>query len=190
MNLDLSHDLLPLLPPVYREVGDYQQICKAEQAEFELLAQGIEGVQDDFFLQTMGEDAIARWEKVFSIVAKPMVEPLDFRRQRILTRLSTRPPYTLGFLHQKLDELIGTGRWDCTVDYPAYTLNIKADAEKEASRGELPFLVNQIKPAHIVFRLCLFFDPASARAYAAGAPCGTAARCTIRLPDFTIGGDP
>ena len=150
MKLDLSHDL-PLLPPIYREVQDYQQICTAEKAEFDLLAGSVEGVQSNFFFQTMDEDSVAQWEKVFHIVAVPEKESLEFRRQRVMTRIATRPPYTLGFLYQKLDELIGAGAWTCSIIYPLYELRLATSAKNQSYYDEVTHLINQIKPAHIVF---------------------------------------
>lgn len=151
MKLDLSHDLLPLLPPVYRNVQDYQQICDAEKAEFDLLANSVEGIQNNFFFQTMDEDSVAQWEKVFHIVAVPEKESLEFRRQRVMTRIATRPPYTLGFLYQKLDELIGAGGWTCSITYPLYELRLATSAKKQSYYDEVTHLINKIKPAHIVF---------------------------------------
>ena len=151
MKLDLSHELLPLLPPIYREVQDYQQICAAEKAEFDRLAGSVEGVQSNFFFQTMDEDSVARWEKVFHIVAVPEKESLQFRRQRVMTRIATRPPYTLGFLYQKLDELIGAGKWTCSITYPLYELRLATSAKNQSYYDEVTHLINQIKPAHIVF---------------------------------------
>ena len=151
MKLDLSHDLLPLLPTIYREVQDYQQICTAEKAEFDLLAGSVEGVQSNFFFQTMDEDSVAQWEKVFHIVAVPEKESLEFRRQRVMTRIATRPPYTLGFLYQKLDELIGAGEWTCSITYPLYELRLATSAKSQSYYDEVTHLINQIKPAHIVF---------------------------------------
>lgn len=151
MKLDLSHDMLPLLPPVYRNVQDYQQICDAEKAEFDLLANSVEEIQNNFFFQTMDEDSVAQWEKVFHIVAVPEKEALEFRRQRVMTRIATRPPYTLGFLYQKLDELIGAGGWTCSITYPLYELRLATSAKNQSYYDEVTHLINKIKPAHIVF---------------------------------------
>ena len=149
--IELDTDLLALLPPWYREVLDYQQICLTEQQQFEGLADEIIGVADNFFFQTMDEGAVSMWEQVFHIVPNPSTESLDFRRARVLNRITTRPPYTLGFLYQKLDELIGPGEWTVTVDYPNYTLYIESAAQNQNYATELAFTINRIKPAHIVW---------------------------------------
>lgn len=149
--IELDTSLLSLLPPWYREVLDYQQICLTEQQQFEALAEEIVGVADNFFFQTMDKRAVGMWEQVFRIVPNPQVESLAFRRTRVLNRISTRPPYTLGFLYQKLDELIGPGEWKVTVDYPNYTLYIESAAQNQNYATELAFTINRIKPAHIVW---------------------------------------
>ena len=149
--IELDADLLALLPPWYREVLDYQEICQTETAQFEALADEIIGVADNFFFQTMDAEAVSMWEQVFRIVPNPSTESLDFRRARVLNRITTRPPYTLGFLYQKLDELIGPGEWMVTVDYPNYTLYIESAAQNQNYATELAFTINRIKPAHIVW---------------------------------------
>ena len=148
---ELDADLLALLPPWYREVLDYQEICGTEQAQFEALADEIVSVADNFFFQTMDERAVSQWEQVFRIVPNPAAESLEFRRARILNRISTRPPFTLGFLYQKLDELIGVGVWTVHMDYPNYTLYIESSAENQQYATEVAYTINRIKPAHIVY---------------------------------------
>lgn len=149
--IELDSDLLELLPPWYREILDYQQICQTEQGQFEALADEVVGVADNFFFQTMDENAVSQWEQIFGIVPDPSTEPLEFRRVRVLNRVSTRPPFTLGFLYQKLDELIGPGEWTVTVDYPNYTIYIESSALDQQYATEVAYTINRIKPAHIVY---------------------------------------
>ena len=149
--IELDTELCQQLPPWYREVLDYQQICQTETAQFEALAQEITGVAENFFFQTMGLSGVEMWERIFGIVPNPQTEDLEFRRYRVLNRITTKPPYTLGFLYQKLDELIGPGLWEVTVDYPNYTLYIESSAQNQNYAQEVAFTINQIKPAHIVY---------------------------------------
>lgn len=149
--IELDTELCKQLPPWYREVLDYQQMCQTETAQFEALAQEITGVAENFFFQTMGLSGVEMWEQIFHIVPNPQTEDLDFRRYRVLNRITTKPPFTLGFLYQKLDELIGPGLWEVTVDYPNYTLYIESSAQNQNYANEVAFTINKIKPAHIVY---------------------------------------
>lgn len=150
-NIELDYDLLSLLPPWYREVLDYQQICQTEEQQFEALAQEINAVADNFFFQTMDEGAVSQWEQILGIIPNPTTESLSFRQARLINRISIRPPYTLGFLYQKLDELLGTGNWSVTVDYPNYALYIESAAENQQYATEVAYTVGRIKPAHITY---------------------------------------
>ena len=151
MRLDVETDLLSLLMPWYREVLDYQEICQTEEAELENLASSMEGVQGNFFFQTMDESSVAQWEQIFGIIADPVTEDLEFRRARLLNRISTKPPFTLGFLYQKLDEIFGAGNYTVEVDYPNYTLYIESSAQNAAWAGEIVVTINTIKPCHMVY---------------------------------------
>ena len=151
MSLDLDRDLLSLLPHWYREILDYQEICQTEEAQLDALAAEITGVADNFFFQTMDAAAVSQWEQIFGIVPNLSTEDLSFRRARLLNRISTRPPYTLGFLYQKLDELIGPGAWQVTMDYPNYTLYVESSAQDQQYATEVAYTIGHIKPAHIVY---------------------------------------
>lgn len=148
----LDTNLLQNLPQWYRDIVDYQQLCLAEGKSFEALAQAIHAVSSNFFFQEMDESAVSQWEKVFHIVPDPVTESLIFRRNRLLNRISIRPPFSLGFLYQKLDELIGKDQWTVRVDYPNYTLYVESSAENQEYATEVLYTIGKIKPAHIVFR--------------------------------------
>lgn len=150
-NPDLNIILLEQLPPWYREVLDYQEICRTEQAAFDTLAAEISAVGDNFFLQTMGPEAIANWENLLGIHPDLLTESEEFRRFRILNRLSSRPPFTMEFLRRKLDEIIGPGQWAVRMDYANYTLYVESSAKNQQYSGELIVTIGKIKPAHIVF---------------------------------------
>ena len=150
-NLELDYEMLSLLPPWYREVLDYQQICQTEQEQMQALAQEITAVADNLFLQTMDAASVSQWEQIFGIVPNLTTETLAFRRARLINRLSARPPFTIWFLQEKLDELIGPGQWTVNMDYPNYTLYVESSAENQQYAAEVSYTVGSIKPAHIVF---------------------------------------
>ena len=50
---ELDVEMLKLLPPWYREILDYREICRTEEAQLEALAGEITSVADNFFFQTI-----------------------------------------------------------------------------------------------------------------------------------------
>lgn len=150
-DLYFDTDFLSLLPEWYREVLEYQQIMGAEKTAFETLQSFMESVNANMYTQTMDLATVQQWEKIFGILASPSTETLAFRRARILNRLATTPPYTLNFLKNKLDDLIGVDQWQLTMDYPNYTLYVESSARNQAYAGEVAITIGRIKPAHIVY---------------------------------------
>lgn len=148
---EVNTNIIDYLPYWFRDILEYQEICETESEQLSAVADEMHAVADNFFFQTMDESAVNMWEQVLGIVPNPQTEDLDFRRFRVLNRLTTKPPFTLGFLYQKLDELIGKGLWTVTVDYPNYTLYIESSSENQNYFTEIAYTINKIKPAHIVF---------------------------------------
>lgn len=149
--VQLDPQICKYLPTWYKPVEEYQQICQTETAQLEALAAAIHAVKENFYFQTMNLAGVEMWEDVLRIIPNPSMEDLDFRRARVLNRITTKPPFTLGVLYQKLDELIGPGEWSVTVDYANYTLYIESAAQNFNYSTEVAFTINRIKPAHIVF---------------------------------------
>lgn len=146
----VNTQLIDYLPTWFKEIVEFQQICETEEQQLEALSLALYTIADNFFFQTMDASAIEQWEQIFGIVASSS-ESLEFRRTRLLNRMSMSPPFTLAFLYQKLDELIGAGNWEVTVDYSNYTIYVLTDIGNQDFAQELTYTIGKIKPAHIVF---------------------------------------
>lgn len=144
-------DICQYWPRWFREILDFQALCQTEGAELRVMAQFMDRIRANLFVQTMDEQTTADWEKIFRIVPNPLTETLQFRRDRILNRLSMHPPFTLTFLYQRLDALFGPGNWEVEVDYPNYTLYIEADVDDQQYFSEMSVTMDLIKPCHIVY---------------------------------------
>lgn len=138
------------IPTWFQDILEYQELCQTETEQFTAFLDSMQAVENNFFFQTMDIGAISIWEKIFRIIPNPETETLDFRRTRLINRVSTKAPFTLGFLYRKLDELIGVGKWKVKVDHQNYTLYIEAEPCNKNGWDELLVLLNTIKPAHIM----------------------------------------
>ena len=144
-------DICQYWPEWFRKILDFQALCQTEGEELRVMAEAMDQVRQNLYVQTMDEGATAEWESIFRIVANSAVESLDFRRDRVLNRLSMRPPFTLTYLYQRLDALFGPGNWEVEMDYPNYTLYIEAAVEDQQYFSELSATMDIVKPCHIVY---------------------------------------
>lgn len=147
----METNILTYLPDWFRQITDFTELMDTGTAELEALAAAVDAVHGNFYIQTADEGTVRQYETIFGIVPDPSTETLDFRRARVLNRLSMQPPFTLPFLKERLDQIIGAGRWELEVDYGAYTIYIAAAAENQAWATELAWTLNTVKPCHIVY---------------------------------------
>ena len=144
-------DICQYWPEWFRKILDFQALCQTEGEELRVMAEAMDQVRQNLYVQTMDEGATAEWESIFRIVANPATESLEFRRDRVLNRLSMRPPFTLTYLYQRLDALFGPGNWEVEMDYPNATLYIEAAVEDQQYFSELSATMGIVKPCHIVY---------------------------------------
>lgn len=108
-------------------------------------------VENNQFVITANEYGIEQYENMLGIIPNPATEPLQFRRDRIINRLSMTPPFTFRFLKKKLDEIIGVGKWKAYIDFSTYTLYVESSASNQIWFEEIIITMSNLKPANIVF---------------------------------------
>ena len=149
-NIRFDSRVCQYLPDWYKDIAEYKQICQAESSQMEAAEALTRRVYGNFYFDTMDATALSEWESLFDIIASSD-DTVEFRRARLINRLSMRPPFTIGFLKKQLDQLIGAGNYNLIVDPGNYTLYVESSAESQAYAIEVAYLVGHIKPAHIVY---------------------------------------
>lgn len=139
-------------PSYYEGIRDFQVIAGVEDAELEQALQAVEGQLQDRVVMTAREDAVKRRERMLGIQADPSKESLDFRRRRIVNRYSTKPPFTVRYLQQQLDRLVGKGMTVVSADAQQFVLYVTANIENAAIFQEVQHTVETVKPANLIYR--------------------------------------
>lgn len=140
-----------LFPSVYNGVLEISALSETDDVLLDRALAKLERAQLNQFILTADEETISVYEKMFSILANPTTETLQFRRERILNRMSLQPPFTMRWLQNKLDEIIGVGKWNAYVDYANRTLYIESFVVNQQWFNELRITINRIKPCNLVF---------------------------------------
>ena len=140
-----------LFPSVYDGVLEISVLSETDDVLLDQSLAKLERAQLNQFILTADEETISVYEKMFSILANPATETLQFRRERILNRMSLQPPFTMRWLQNKLDEIIGVGKWNAYVDYANRTLYIESFVVNQQWFNELRITINRIKPCNLVF---------------------------------------
>ena len=140
-----------LFPSVYNGVLEISVLSDTDDVLLDRALAKLERAQLNQFILTADEETISVYEKMFSILANPTTETLQFRRERILNRMSLQPPFTMRWLQNKLDGIIGVGKWNAYVDYANRTLYIESFVVNQQWFNELRITINRIKPCNLVF---------------------------------------
>ncbi|MBE9913371.1 DUF2313 domain-containing protein [Paenibacillus donghaensis] len=147
-----DHRILKHLPEFYGNIEDFVGLAVTETIELNLMEDAFNQLFDDQFVMTSGLQAIKRREKMLGIQADPTTETLDFRRRRILNRYQTKPPFTIRYLQQLLDILVGRGKAIVSRDLKNHLLIVTANIDNAAVFKEVGRTVEVIKPANMIYR--------------------------------------
>lgn len=143
--------ILRYWPDFYKDIGDFVALAEAQAPEVEGLEKAVEQLFNDQFVMTSSPQAIERREKMLNIQADPANESLDFRKKRILNRYQTKPPFTVRWLQQRLNELVGPGLVVVDVDVQNFILYVRADIDDAAVFKEVNHTVLTVKPANLIY---------------------------------------
>lgn len=116
-------DYMPLL---YEQNVEMNAIMDSETEEFENgLKLKIDTSFNNTFIKNADEQGISNYENILNIKSNPADESIEFRRERVINRLTTSIPFSETFMINRLNEILGEGQWNYTLDYNDYTLTIR-----------------------------------------------------------------
>lgn len=148
----MSRPIASYWPEYYRDIREFIELAATEDAELQGMADAIAQLFDDQFVMTSSLAAVKRRERMLGIQADSSTETLDFRRRRIVNRYSTKPPFTIRYLQERLDYLVGAGRAAASIDVQNFILTVTAAIEDAALFREVEWSVKTTIPANIVYR--------------------------------------
>ena len=139
------------VPQIYKGFTEMEDLIAVEDNILDAAENEKKNLEDNQYVLTANEYGIEQYEDVLDIIPNPAVETLQFRRNRIINRLSMTPPFTFRFLKKKLDEIIGVGKWKAYIDFSTYTLYVESSANNQIWFEEILITMTNLKPANIVF---------------------------------------
>ena len=151
MSSFLEEDPLEQLPHVFRKMRDIQHVSEVNKKQYSKLNAAIGNLEDDNYFDTMSIDAVKRIESMCGIKVSSE-DTLEFRRKRAKNRWNMSQPFSIPFLIQKLNELIGEGKWEATISKDRTCLTIESFSENKQMYDEVEATINLLKPVKMVFK--------------------------------------
>ncbi|MEF3309526.1 DUF2313 domain-containing protein [Paenibacillus sp. GYB004] len=148
----MSKPIQSYWPEYYQDIRDFVELARTEDAELQLTEAAVQQLFDDQFVMTSSPQAVKRREQMLGIQADPTTESLEFRKRRILNRYQTKPPFTIRYLQQQLDTLVGPGMTIVAVDVENFLLTVTTNIENANVFREVVYTIDTIKPANLVYQ--------------------------------------
>ena len=148
--------MLEYLPPVLREVRDFQCLMGQYQAILEDIWRREGETEDNFYLETADERGLIHWENILGIV--PGVDrSIEERRRVIAARLGQNMPYGWGAFLAFLTALIGSEE-DYTVTLSVFTLTVRLRWVHWGRKDMVWELIRYMVPANLEVQLLLMHN--------------------------------
>lgn len=155
----MDRRLINYLPPVLREVLEFQTINNANEPEIRLAWDAIAMVLANQFLDSATEDGVSIWERELLIYPKD-TETLEFRKARIKAMWNLNMPFTESWLRLWLTQLCGPVGHKPTVN--EYTIDIRLDFTVLPNAAELATeilkMLTRVKPANMLLFMSAFAE--------------------------------
>lgn len=95
-------------PRVYDHFIEIDDLSFSEQKLFEAGQLEYLALHNNQWVITANIEGVQQYEKMFDLLPSAS-DSLSLRKERIINKLSTAPPYTFRYLKQRLDLLVGAG---------------------------------------------------------------------------------
>lgn len=136
------------LPPIYNNIVEAEALTATATNEVELLEVAKKRVENEQFIMTSSERFIRMREKGFDIRADPSTESLEFRKQRLITRQSTRLPLTQRKVNEIVRSIVGDD-YDEYLDVEACKVLFAVDATEASVSREVDEVLDRVIPLNM-----------------------------------------
>lgn len=145
------------LPNLYNNNLEMNNIILTEERELE---NGLKLLIDNSFLNTFvstaNEKGISQYEELFGIKPNVDTETLEFRKERVISRLISKIPFSERYLINSLNVILGEGTWNYELDYNNYELTINSIIPGKAWLNELYDFLKRTIPCNIAYEVIIY----------------------------------
>jgi hypothetical protein len=145
-------------PIVYKGVHEIDQLVATENVMFDELDNLTTEAEENQFILTSNSRGLEVYEKMLDIIANPESDSIQFRRERLINRLSAFPPFTLRELKRRLNNLLGSNNYDIEVIYDDYELKLDLKVGVHGKLDEVLRTLISIVPVNMLINPRLIYN--------------------------------
>lgn len=139
------------VPNIYKDFVEMDAIVDSHDTLLDIAENELKHLIDNQWIISADENGVKQWEDILQIVADPATEDLEFRKERLINRISSRVPITKHSLKEKLDSIIGPENYILTIDNNEYIIYLESSASNQLWYSEILLTMNNMKPCNMMF---------------------------------------
>lgn len=147
-------NLIEHLPPFFREIKEYKQVCSVEEIELENLENKIEEIIKEVSIETASGYGLDKYEEILNIVKT--TDNTEERRFKIKSKLTNQLPFNMKWLDNKLKSLVGNENYKITLDAKNYSITIQISHVFPDVATVINNDLRQQLPANLIITVNLF----------------------------------
>lgn len=144
------------VPNLYETNLEMNQLIDAEEQELENYAKvAVTNAFNDNFSKNATINGIAKFEKLLGIQRDSNNDSIEYRRTKVITKLTTTFPLTYKWLKDSLNGYIGANNYEIILDSANYDLLIRCSNVFDDTITVLYNYYRPLIPANLTFRIAV-----------------------------------
>lgn len=154
----MDRKLFRYLPQnLYINNEEIKETMNSEQEEIVSLYDLLYNYYNRNFVLNTDEQGVKNWEKIFNIVPDEETQDLDYRKDKIISRLTTHNKYTERTMIVLVNEILGE-KWDYKLEYNLYNIIFNIQPSIKDRQNELKLLLKKILPANLTYHIDIKYN--------------------------------
>ncbi|WP_052344232.1 putative phage tail protein [Bacillus ndiopicus] len=145
----MNNHFMNELPSYYQNIKEFQELSSTVVKDWDKLDEALFNIDNDQFILTSSEAAIAIRERDFGIRPDLQNETLKFRKLRLLARMQENAPQVLEYLIKILTDLLGENNHQILLDTDNFEMEVAVEVEQAVYYNEVIRIVERIVPLNI-----------------------------------------
>lgn len=153
----ITPDMIHYFPPHIKNIEEFKQISKANDAINSQIWTDIGVVFDNNFFDTMDAAECSRREQLFGIATNPL-DTIEDRRRRIKGYSASNLPYTEGKMHDVLSAMCGEDGYELVIDSRLKTLFVGIKLSSVQMVSNAKELMRNMAPATMIVTAKILYN--------------------------------
>ena len=143
-------------PVIVKQIPDIVKIYEINEDQIEDLDGGVDQINDDLFVDTMSDDALKHWEKIYNLTVFND-ESLDDRRTKVKGKMLEKLPYSYRVILRNLNTLLPNG-YTLVIDNDLESVTVKVNLTDKYLIVNVRQLLEDMVPLNMLLDVDLLYN--------------------------------